>query len=423
MVERYSLKDYELNDVVFTGQELGRGAYATVLELNYQGLKCAGKKIYPKLYEEVSHDQQKSMLEKFQQECQILSSLRHPNIVQFLGVVFEQGNCFPILVAEFLPANLRSCLDKYGVLPDHCNYLILDDVATGLCYLHGYKPNPIVHRDLTANNILLTANMHAKISDLGVAKILGGNFPLSTCPGTEVYMPHDAKVSSPVYDTDIDSFSFGVLILHALSGQWPNPKQSEEERYTTMIDKINDKSHPLLKLAEQCLSKDRKMRPKAADILHFICEIPSHKQNKSVDSLAEHISNMSEQQQKERKICQLEAEKKHLLEEKRQLKAHTMQKQLNELQIEKSYLEKKVKMLQESLEMKQTTIKAKNDIISKLMDTFEKEKESAVNALKEEILQKREIIHSNEKMIYHLRDTISSDTTDKVRKGTQLPEV
>ena len=146
-------------------RELGRGSYATVLEVDYMGLKCAGKKIH-----EVLMIQGGYSVSRFEDECRLLSKLRHPNIVQFLGVFFEDGAQTPVLVMEFLPTNLTSCIERYGVFPDEINYSILHDVALGLLYLHNQTPS-IVHRDLSANNVLLTPNMTAKISDLGLASI------------------------------------------------------------------------------------------------------------------------------------------------------------------------------------------------------------------------------------------------------------
>ena len=67
--------------------------------------------------------------------------------------------------------NLTSCIQKHGILPEEIGYSILYDVALGLYFLHN-QSSPIVHRDLSANNVLLTYNMDAKISDLGVARIL-----------------------------------------------------------------------------------------------------------------------------------------------------------------------------------------------------------------------------------------------------------
>ena len=159
---------YKLNGVTVTSRVLGHGSYATVLELEYMGLKCAGKKIHELLLEQGGASYS---VRRFEKECRLLSQVHHPNVVQFLGVHFQQGVPAPILVMEFLPTNLTSCIEQYGILPKEISYSILHDVALGLCYLHSQTP-PIIHRDLSSNNVFLTPNMTAKISDLGVTRIL-----------------------------------------------------------------------------------------------------------------------------------------------------------------------------------------------------------------------------------------------------------
>ena len=205
-----------------TEEEYGRGSYAAVVGLDYRGLKCAGKKLHYVLVEEGVRE----TVYRFEGECRLLAQMRHPNIVQFIGVYFEEESEIPILVMEFLQTTLARCIDTHGVLPEEVSYSILHDVALGLYHLHSQTP-PIVHRDLSANNVLLTSNMTAKISDLGVAKILNMT-PLqlsrmTRAPGTLAYMPPEALSEEPRYDTRIDEFSYGVLMIHILCGRWPMP--------------------------------------------------------------------------------------------------------------------------------------------------------------------------------------------------------
>ena len=214
----------ELTVVQVTDRELGHGSYATVLELEYMGLKCAGKKIHELLLNQgdISYT-----VCRFEEECRLLSQIRHPNIVQFLGVYFQEGVRVPILVMEFLPTNLTSCIEQYGILRKEISYSILHDVALGLSYLHSQTP-PIIHRDLSSNNVLLTPNMTAKISDLGVARSLKLT-PLqisrmTQTPGTPAYMPPEVMVANPKYDTNVDEFSYGILMIHMFSGRWPEPQ-------------------------------------------------------------------------------------------------------------------------------------------------------------------------------------------------------
>jgi len=165
------LRRYELGGVRDTGREVGHGSYVVVKELKFRGLKCVGKKIHDILFNSATAQEKVAMLERFAGECELLSGLHHPCIVQFLGVCFEQGSPLPVLVMEYLHTTLSACLERYGVLPKEITYGILRDVALGLCYLHELSP-PIIHRDLSANNVLLTSSMNAKLSDLGMAKIL-----------------------------------------------------------------------------------------------------------------------------------------------------------------------------------------------------------------------------------------------------------
>ena len=260
---------YKLTGVRVTDRELGHGSYATVLELEYMGLKCAGKKIHELLLEQGDASY---TVRRFEEECRLLSQVRHPNIVQFLGVYFQQGVQAPILVMEFLPTNLTSCIEQYGILPKEISYSILHDVALGLCYLHSQTP-PIIHRDLSSSNVLLTPNMTAKISDLGVARIFNKLTPLQVSrmtqtPGTPAYMPPEVMVANPKYNTSVDTFSYGIMMIHMFSGQWPEPQVgpsrieggklvpvTEAERHEKFFGAIED-GHPLMDLIHRCINND-----------------------------------------------------------------------------------------------------------------------------------------------------------------------
>ncbi len=280
-VNPQAFEQFTLRQIRITENEFGHGSYAVVMELEYRGLKCAGKKLHRALYEAGIGYAARRYLE----ECHLLSQTRHPNIVQFLGVCFEEGSQFPILVMEFLPTNLTSCLERYGILPDEINFSILHDVSLGLVYLHGQTP-VIVHRDLSANNVLLSTNMTAKISDLGVARILNLT-PLQVSrmtetPGTPAYMPPEVMVANPHYDTSVDVFSFGIMMIHTFTAEWPLPSigptridpanpnglipVTEAERREEFFRKIPP-DHPLMDLIMRCLSNNSQQRPRAVEIV------------------------------------------------------------------------------------------------------------------------------------------------------------
>jgi len=130
------LRRFELDGVHDTGREVGHGSYAVVKELMFRGLKCVGKKIHDILFNSATPQEQAALLERFAGECELISGLHHPCIVQFLGVCFEQGSPLPVLVMEYLHTTLSACLERYGVLPKEISYGILHDVALGLHYPH-----------------------------------------------------------------------------------------------------------------------------------------------------------------------------------------------------------------------------------------------------------------------------------------------
>ena len=192
---------------------------------------------------------------------------------------------------EFLPTNLTSCIEQYGILPKEISYSILHDVALGLCYLHSQTP-PIIHRDLSSNNVLLTPNMTAKISDLGVARIFNKLTPLQVSrmtqtPGTPAFMPPEVMVANPKYDTSVDEFSYGIMMVHVFSGQWPEPQVgpsrieggklipvTEAERREKFFEAIED-GYPLIDLIHRCINNDPQLRPHADEISRRVSQVAS----------------------------------------------------------------------------------------------------------------------------------------------------
>ena len=88
----------------------------------------------------------------------------------------------------------------------------MEDIARGLHYLHSYDPQ-IIHRDLTAKNVLLNSSLVAKISDSGNSRLVNiqPGETLSQNPGTLTYMPPEALTAEAQYGPSLDIFSFGHL--------------------------------------------------------------------------------------------------------------------------------------------------------------------------------------------------------------------
>ena len=306
------LQPFLLRNVTFTGKTIGCGSYGSVDEVAIPGALCAAKKIHDVLSQEDSKWMAKETVDenvrKFIEECKMMSRLRHPNIVQFLGVFFPPGSSLPLLVMEKLLMSLHSLLDPdepksrgsssavckktttpKPYIPFSLKCSILHDIARGVAYLHSQSP-PVAHRDLSARNVLLNAAMEAKIADLGMARIVPSRKPatMTKAPGASIYMPPEALEDKSKYDVSIDMFSLGVLAIFVLAQQFPGkPKgatyfdkakgslvaRSELDRRVEYMENVYrefPKSHPLIQMIEQCLENNSNARPTIDEALELI---------------------------------------------------------------------------------------------------------------------------------------------------------
>ena len=161
-----------LSGVTETGKELGRGSYGEVRGANWLGTPCATKRVHPLLVSQAGAAEVSKASRDFVRECRTWKDLRHPHIVQLLGVVFEQASPLPVLVMERLSTSLRRFLEDHtkAQFPLSRKAVVLHQVSLGLAYLHSLK---YIHRDLSTNNILLDADSwKAKITDFGVTRVL-----------------------------------------------------------------------------------------------------------------------------------------------------------------------------------------------------------------------------------------------------------
>ena len=283
------LEPFVLPNVTPTGKLLGGGSYGVVQELGVDGLLCAGKKIYDELIDHENEGVQR-MIEKYYRECSLLSDLRHPHIVQFLGICFLQNSQLPVLVMELLKGSLDELLESVPNIRLCTKLSILQDVSRGLIYLHSRAP-AVIHRDLTARNVLLDAAMRAKIADLGNSRIVHlrpdqlAQTMTKGIPGTLVYMPPEALGSTQRYGTPLDMFSFGHLSLFAtiqvfpgdlLTPTYHDPETLQvkartelqrRERYIATLDEMFGKEHALVVFIKECLAYEPVKRPTARQAL------------------------------------------------------------------------------------------------------------------------------------------------------------
>ena len=308
------LMPFVLSNVRLTGTRIGAGAYGSVEEVTIP-VSAAAKKIH-EIFQDRSeipdHEIDKASTQ-FVRECQLMSTLRHPNIVQFFGVCFIQGSRLPALVMERLLTSLHDLLDPETQPPPNTpsplsfftlglKCCVLHNVASGLDYLHQQMP-PIIHRDLSARNILLNWRLVGKIADLGVARIvprMRAAATMTKAPGASVYMPPEAiapaksNEQKSKYDASIDIFSFGVVTIFTISEVFPcdplAPTYTDEEtgllvartelqRRSEYMRSVNTQlrafgqlrgDHPLIRLIQQCLQNVPAKRPSIREVLSLI---------------------------------------------------------------------------------------------------------------------------------------------------------
>ena len=216
-----------ISDLVFTGVRLGRGADATVYAVEWNGTVCAAKRLHGALLEDESPGGADKLINNFEAECLTWSKLRHPGVVQFLGVYLERKSRLPVLVMEKMDTSLRTHLESHRKeeFPLHQKVFVLRQVAQALAYLHSQNP-PLVHHDLSPNNVLLNVvSFVTKVSDFGMSRAINPSAlsRKSSIKGTQAFMPPEALHDPPRYNETLDVFSFGNVIISALTHEWPNP--------------------------------------------------------------------------------------------------------------------------------------------------------------------------------------------------------
>ena len=259
---------------LFKSERLGIGSYGAVCKAKCDGGFCAAKFLHDML-------QAGDPMERFEQECNFMSDISHPNIVQYLGTYQDPESRLPVLLMELMDESLTKFLERSEVpLSYHVQVNLCHDVAMALAYLHS---KCIIHRDLSSNNVLI-AGSRAKVADFGMSKLAARMTRMTKCPGTLAYMPPEALTDPPVYRYKLDSFSFGVLAIQIMTRQFPNPgpqvktvvdNQSpvgevkvpvpETERRRSHIELI-DPSHRLLVPAKECLEYSEHNRPSAQEL-------------------------------------------------------------------------------------------------------------------------------------------------------------
>lgn len=257
---------------------LGKGQFGTVYAGEWRGLIVAIKKF---------DNLDKNKIKLMENEFNVMTKLHHPNIIQLLGYI---ENPFSI-VMEYIPKGcLRNYLKTHSWTSVQLKIRFMMDIAKGLAYLHARKPSFIIHRDIKTTNFLVTKDLHVKIADFGICKILENQYVVKSQEnlqylqdidatanvGTLYYMAPELVVKQKTthYNASVDIYSFGCVMYEVFEGNKLFDFISNREEY---INVILSQQRPeffrtkkfIKKIILQCLDKNPLRRPTAIWILKY----------------------------------------------------------------------------------------------------------------------------------------------------------
>ena len=240
-------------EVNLTNKIIGTGGWGYVTEANFRGRRVAAKCLHTAITSQ--HNQQ-----LFAKEMKIFARCRHRNLLEFIGAVPDHP---AIIVTELMDTNLREALSDGSATPNHIHPICMH-VAQALLYLHGIQPHPLIHRDVSAPNVLLKAvntGWIAKLSDLGSAQF--ANIAQTLAPGCVVYAAPEVRQESTAHNqtTKMDVYSYGVLLIEILTRRMPLGNVAD---LITTIQPAWPKFFPLIR---QCTTNEPSRRPTMTEII------------------------------------------------------------------------------------------------------------------------------------------------------------
>lgn len=258
---------------------IGEGAFGEVYRVKHKYLGVQVMKVFKEEYVN------KTDLEIITQEAKILSKLTHPNIVR----VFETNSFkkkdkkfFFITMGFISGETLTQLLARKIQLPLPVALLIQNDLLTGLKFVQE-QTHPIVHRDISTDNVLLSYEKDkpiAMLSDFGLAQSIDQLSKLPNAAGRYIYFAPECFFGTYLPTSDV--FSAGIVLYKMLTGMHPweydfDGTDGDTEKITTMVIKArrkdiqkpslyNDTCSPYLDhVILKAISKDIELRYKTAD--------------------------------------------------------------------------------------------------------------------------------------------------------------
>ncbi|GFS77321.1 hypothetical protein NPIL_372911 [Nephila pilipes] len=290
---------------------LGRGGFGTVYRGEWKGASVAIKILTPR-HSSGDPSQQLVSLKQSLNELNILKTCRFDHILPLYAVSLDGEN--PCLIYQLM---VNGSLEDRLLLKNNSAPLtwsqrshIAECITKGLNYLHTTPGKPLVHGDIKSANILLDANMDAKIGDFGLTRegpgCLDTHVKVSSVHGTECYLPPEYlrhKQLSP----QVDIYSYGIVLLEIATGLRPfDPKRGKGKRLANHVrlcaesgrlESLRDTKageekviwfQELIRVGQICSSEEKKKRP---PICQMLVQFEKIKQEMSMVDKIRRLSN------------------------------------------------------------------------------------------------------------------------------------
>ncbi|KAL1546629.1 MDIS1-interacting receptor like kinase 1 [Salvia divinorum] len=309
--QRLGFNSSEILSCIKESNVIGMGATGTVYKAEIQRLNTtvAVKKLWRWRKSDGDDDVELGGSDDLVGEVDLLGRLRHRNIVRLLGFLHNDSDA--MIIYEFMVnGSLGEALHrkKGGVLMVDwvTRYNIAVGVAQGLAYLHHDCHPPVIHRDVKSNNILLDANLEARLADFGLAKMMmKKNETVSVVAGSYGYIAPEYGYTLKV-DVKSDIYSYGVVLMELVTGkrpleeaefggcvdivEWIRGKMRKEGGLEETLDpSIGNAKHVaeemllVLRLAILCTAKQPRDRPSMRDVVSMLAEAKPRRKTAASD--------------------------------------------------------------------------------------------------------------------------------------------
>ena len=251
------------NEITLTSKVLEKEAWGEISMGTYYGQKVAVKQVHTVVLP--------SHLVHIHKEIDMIAKLRHPNLVLFIGAIFEMASAVNspiVIVTELLEVSLRNAYQRKQIIAPQAKLQVLRDTVAALVYLH-LQHSPVVHGNVSSGTVYLEPLPHnlwkGKLSDSVFAHISQTTAGIYSAP--EMLTKSLSVSGSPgvAVTPKADVYSFGVLTCETLTGQLPLP-----ETLSDMVQSLATSWPTMYKLVIGCIDNESPKRPDTGSVLDSI---------------------------------------------------------------------------------------------------------------------------------------------------------